>query len=43
MEPIKNPVTGDETRAAVVLPKGLVFNEGCCATSTHLSAKGDVE
>jgi hypothetical protein len=34
MEPIRNPVTGDETRAAVVLPKGLVFNEGWCATST---------
>ena len=43
MEPIKNPVTGDETRAAVVLPKGLVFNEGWCATSTHFSVKGDVE
>jgi hypothetical protein len=34
MEPIRNPVTGDETRAAVVLPRGLVFNEGWCATST---------
>jgi hypothetical protein len=43
MEPIRNPVTGDETRAAVVLPKGLVFNEGWCATSTHFSVKGDVE
>ena len=43
MEPIKNPVTGDETRAAVVVPKGLVFNEGWCATSTHFSVKGDIE
>lgn len=34
MEPIRNPVTGVETRAAVLLPKGLVFNEGWCATST---------
>jgi len=34
MEPIRNPVTGDETRASVVLPKGLIFNEGWCATST---------
>jgi hypothetical protein len=43
MEPIKNPVTGAETRAAVVLPRGLVFNEGWCATSTHFSVRGDVE
>jgi hypothetical protein len=28
---------------AVVLPKGLVFNEGWCATSAHFSVKGDVE
>jgi len=34
MEPIKNPVTGDEVRGGVVLPKGLVFNEGWCATSS---------
>ena len=34
MEPIRNPVTGAETRAAVVLPEGLVFDEGWCATST---------
>jgi hypothetical protein len=34
MEPIKNPVTGDETRSGVMLPKGLVFNEGWCAAST---------
>jgi hypothetical protein len=26
-----------------VLPKGLVFNEGWCATSTHFSVKGDIE
>src|SRR2546423_878030 len=43
MEPIKNPVTGDETQAAVMLPRGLVFNEGWCATSTHFSVKGEVE
>ncbi|MEO8291092.1 MAG: DUF1326 domain-containing protein [Gaiellaceae bacterium] len=43
MEPIKNPVSGAETRAAVVLPEGLVFNEGWCATSTHFSVKGEVE
>ena len=34
MEPIKNPVSGEEVRAAVVLPTGLVFNEGWCAAST---------
>jgi hypothetical protein len=34
MEPIRNPVTGDETRGGVMLPKGLVFNEGWCAAST---------
>lgn len=34
MEPIKNPVTGGETRSAVALPKGLVFKEGWCAAST---------
>ena len=43
MEPIKNPVSGAEIRAAVVLPQGLVFNEGWCATSTHFSVKGDIE
>lgn len=34
MEPIRNPVTGAETRGGVLLPQGLVFNEGWCATST---------
>jgi hypothetical protein len=34
MEPIKNPVTGAETRGGVMLPTGLVFNEGWCAAST---------
>lgn len=34
MEPIRNPVTGDETRGGVMLPTGLVFNEGWCAAST---------
>jgi hypothetical protein len=34
MEPIKNPVTGDEIRGGVMLPTGLVFNEGWCAAST---------
>ena len=34
MEPIKNPVTGDEIRGGVMLPKGLVFNEGWCAASS---------
>jgi hypothetical protein len=34
MEPIRNPVSGAEVRAAVVLPTGLVFNEGWCAAST---------
>jgi hypothetical protein len=42
MEPIKNPVTGDEVRAAVVLPTGLVFNEGWCATSTRFSVNDGV-
>jgi hypothetical protein len=34
MEPIRNPVTGEEIEGGVVLPKGLVFNEGWCAAST---------
>jgi hypothetical protein len=34
MEPIRNPVTGDEIESGVVLPKGLVFKEGWCAAST---------
>ncbi len=34
MEPIRNPVTGEEVEGGVVLPKGLVFNEGWCAAST---------
>ena len=42
MEPIKNPVSGDEIRAAVVLPNGLVFNEGWCATSSTFHVEGDV-
>jgi hypothetical protein len=42
MEPIKNPVTGDETRSGVTLPKGLVFNEGWCAASTTFWVKDGV-
>lgn len=42
MEPIKNPVTGDEIRAGVVLPTGLVFNEGWCATSSTFHVEGDI-
>jgi hypothetical protein len=42
MEPIKNPVSGAEVRAAVVLPTGLVFNEGWCAASTTFRVDGPV-
>ena len=42
MEPIKNPVSGAEVRAAVVLPTGLVFNEGWCAASTVFRVDGEV-
>jgi hypothetical protein len=42
MEPIKNPVSGDEIRAAVVLPDGLVFQEGWCATSSVFRVTGDI-
>jgi hypothetical protein len=42
MEPIRNPVTGDETRSGVTLPKGLVFNEGWCAASATFWVKGSV-
>jgi hypothetical protein len=42
MEPIRNPVTGDETRGGVMLPKGLVFNEGWCAASTSFWVKDGV-
>jgi hypothetical protein len=42
MEPIKNPVTRDETRSGVTLPKGLVFSEGWCAASTTFWVKDGV-
>ena len=42
VEPIKNPVTGDEIRAAVVLPSGLVFNEGWCAASGVFRVDGPI-
>jgi hypothetical protein len=42
MEPIKNPVSGAEVRAAVVLPTGLVFNEGWCAASSVFRVDGEV-
>jgi hypothetical protein len=42
MEPIKNPVSGAEVRASVVLPTGLVFNEGWCAASTVFRVDGPV-
>jgi hypothetical protein len=41
VEPIKNPVTGAEVRAAVVLPSGLVFNEGWCAASGVFKVAAD--
>lgn len=41
VEPIKNPVTGAEVRAAVVLPTGLVFNEGWCAASGVFKVEAD--
>jgi hypothetical protein len=42
VEPIKNPVTGAEVRAAVLLPSGLVFNEGWCAASGVFKVDGPV-
>ena len=42
MEPIKNPVTGAETRGGVMLPSGLVFSEGWCAASTTFWVKDGV-
>jgi hypothetical protein len=42
VEPIRNPVTGAEVRAAVLLPSGLVFNEGWCAASGVFKADGPV-
>jgi len=42
MESIRNPVTGNEVRASVVLPTGLVFNEGWCAASTVFRVEGKV-
>jgi hypothetical protein len=42
MEPIRNPVTGNEVRASVVLPSGLVFNEGWCGCSTLFKVDGGV-
>lgn len=42
MEPIRNPVTGADVRASVVLPTGLVFTEGWCAASTVFRVDGPV-
>lgn len=42
MEPIKNPVTGDEIRSGVMLPTGLVFNEGWCAASSVFRVRDGV-
>ena len=42
MQPIRNPVTGAEVRASVVLPTGLVFNEGWCGCSTVFKVEGAV-
>jgi hypothetical protein len=42
LEPIKNPVSGAEVRSGVVLPSGLVFNEGWCAASTVFRVEGPV-
>jgi hypothetical protein len=42
MEPIRNPVTGADVRASVVLPTGLVFNEGWCGCSTVFKVEGKV-
>jgi len=42
MEPIKNPVSDAEVRGGVMLPTGLVFNEGWCAASTVFRVQGDV-
>lgn len=42
VEPITNPVTGAEVRAAVVLPSGLVFNEGWCAASGVFRVDGAI-
>ena len=41
VEPIENPVTGAAVRAAVVLPTGLVFNEGWCAASGVFKVEAD--
>jgi len=42
LEPIKNPVTGAEIEAGVVLPSGLVFKEGWCGASTVFRVNGAV-
>lgn len=42
MEPIRNPVSGDESYPSVRLPQGLVFNEGYYATSSTFTVKDGV-
>jgi hypothetical protein len=42
MEPIRNPVTGDEALPSVHLPQGLVFNEGHYATSSVFTVSDGV-
>lgn len=43
MEPIRNPVSGDEAYPSVRLPQGLVFEEGYYATSSVFTVSGGVE
>jgi hypothetical protein len=40
MEPIRNPVSGAEVHPSVRQPEGIVFNEGCYATSRVFTVSG---
>ena len=42
MEPIRNPVSGDEAHPSVRLPQGLVFEEGYYATSSVFTVSDGV-
>jgi hypothetical protein len=42
LAPIRNPVTGDETRPGVVLPTGIIFKSGDLGASSTFQVRDGV-
>jgi hypothetical protein len=42
MAPIRNPVTGDETRPGVVLPTGIIFKQGDLGASSTFRVRNGI-